>query len=110
LWPRSYGLVEGQPEFSDLHNLRPADTNVNSSRGNKFFGDCTLSKVKSCMVPAHQEAAPDTATDFNSWTPPAQVRGDVARALLYMAVRYGSEQPSGILSLALSDSPSMDKI
>jgi len=46
---------------------------VNSSRGNKFFGDCTLSKVKSCMVPAHQEAAPDTATDFNSWTPPAQV-------------------------------------
>jgi hypothetical protein len=73
LWPRSYGLVEGQPEFSDLHNLRPADTNVNSSRGNKFFGDCTLSKVKSCMVPAHQEAAPDTATDFNSWTPPAQV-------------------------------------
>lgn len=109
MWPRSYGLVEGQPEFSDLHNLRPADTNVNSSRGNKFFGDCTLSKVKSCMVPAHQEAAPDTATDFNSWTPPAQVRGDVARALLYMAVRYGSEQPSGILSLGLSDSPSMEK-
>lgn len=27
LWPRSYGLLEGRPEFTDLHNLRPADAN-----------------------------------------------------------------------------------
>lgn len=27
LWPRSYGLIHGHPEFTDLHNLRPADVN-----------------------------------------------------------------------------------
>lgn len=27
LWPRSFGLTLGLPQFSDLHNLRPADVN-----------------------------------------------------------------------------------
>lgn len=27
LWPRSYGLRRGHPEYNDLHNLRPADAN-----------------------------------------------------------------------------------
>ncbi|KAK9097836.1 hypothetical protein Syun_024881 [Stephania yunnanensis] len=35
------------------------------------------------------------------------VRGDIARALLYMAVRYGFNQNNESLNLHLSDSPSM---
>lgn len=107
LWPRSYGLEEGRPEFTDVHNLRPADVNVNSSRGNKYFGDCTARMTPRCLIPANREAAADTATDANTWRPPSQVRGDIARAVFYMAVRYGIEQPSGSLNLQLSDSPSV---
>ncbi|KAL2612721.1 hypothetical protein R1flu_024413 [Riccia fluitans] len=104
LWPRSFGLIEGQPGFSDLHNLRPADTNVNSSRGNKAYGDCSTQAVQ-CIVPANKEAAPDTGTNKDIWMPPGEVRGDIARAVFYMAVRYGSEQPAGIKALSLSNSP-----
>ncbi|KAL3680353.1 hypothetical protein R1sor_023309 [Riccia sorocarpa] len=107
LWPRSYGLIEGQPGFTDLHNLRPADTNVNSSRGNKAFGDCSTQAVQ-CTVPANKEAAPDTGTNRDIWMPPGEVRGDIARAVLYMAVRYGSEQPTGIKALSLSNSPDVE--
>jgi hypothetical protein len=36
-----------------------------------------------------------------------QVRGDVARSLMYMAVSYGSGQKDGTPHLELSDSPSI---
>ncbi|CAI5483711.1 unnamed protein product [Closterium sp. Yama58-4] len=105
LWPRSYGLTQGRPEFSDLHILRPADVNVNSARGNKWYGECT-STDGTCMVPANREAAADTATNKDVWTPPTEVRGDIARALLYMAVRYDGSVP-GELDLELSDNPKL---
>eukprot|EP00270_Netrium_digitus_P008607 TRINITY_DN2585_c0_g1_i5.p1 TRINITY_DN2585_c0_g1~~TRINITY_DN2585_c0_g1_i5.p1 ORF type:complete len:583 (-),score=127.13 TRINITY_DN2585_c0_g1_i5:107-1855(-) len=104
LWPRSFGLVQGQPEFSDLHNLRPADVNLNSSRGNKIYGICT----SECTTPANREAAADTAANKELWTPPGQVRGDIARALMYMAVRYDGSTP-GTFDLELSDEPSVAK-
>eukprot|EP00850_Spirogloea_muscicola_P006715 SM000032S12099 [mRNA] locus=s32:544543:547272:+ [translate_table: standard] len=106
LWPRSYGLVAGHPEFSDLHNIRPADINVNSSRGNKWYGECSPVVDRACLQPANIEAAPDTATNHDVWTPPAQVRGDIARALLYMAVRYEGQDPN-TFNLELSDKPSI---
>ncbi|KAH9304754.1 hypothetical protein KI387_009158, partial [Taxus chinensis] len=70
LWPRSYGLITG-PELTDLHNLHPSDVNVNSSRGNKYYGECLPSSTD-CLSPANPEAAPDTATDKESWTPPTK--------------------------------------
>ncbi|KAG5099770.1 hypothetical protein JHK82_044822 [Glycine max] len=38
-----------------------------------------------------------------------QVRGDIARALMYMAVCYGFQQPRGIPGLHLSDAPNVEK-
>nr|TKW39088.1 hypothetical protein SEVIR_1G155800v2 [Setaria viridis] len=105
LWPRSYGLTYG-PSLTDLHNIRPADVNVNSSRGNKYFGECTATSIN-CVRPANHEAASDTETDTEKWAPPFQVRGDVARSLMYMAVSYGSGQKDGAPHLELSDSPSI---
>ncbi|KAK9099868.1 hypothetical protein Scep_023298 [Stephania cephalantha] len=104
LWPRSYGVSSGAA-LTDLHNIRPADVNVNSSRGNKYYGECLSSNA--CVKPASKEAAYDTETDNERWAPPSQVRGDIARALLYMAVRYGFNQNNESLNLHLSDSPSM---
>ncbi|CAO2841802.1 unnamed protein product [Amaranthus hypochondriacus] len=107
LWPRSYGLTR-RPSLTDLHNIRPADVNVNSSRGNKYFGECQVESTR-CVKPANKEAASDTETDVKIWAPPKQVRGDVARAVMYMAVRYGFQQPAKGPNLRLSDSPSMVK-
>ncbi len=86
LWPNSYGLDKVNPAYSDLHNLRAADWSVNSSRSNLFYdtSDETDEKYKN---PAHSEA-PNATRDSNSWQPPPEVRGDVARAAFYMDLRY----------------------
>ncbi|KAI5568614.1 hypothetical protein BDE02_12G025800 [Populus trichocarpa] len=105
LWPRSYGLISG-PSLTDLHNIRPADVNVNSSRGNKYYGECNKKSIR-CLKPANKEAAFDTETDKERWTPPTKVRGDIARAIMYMAECYGLHQPGG-QNLHLSDSPSIE--
>ncbi|XP_049933066.1 uncharacterized protein LOC116250802 isoform X2 [Nymphaea colorata] len=80
LWPRSYGLARG-PSLTDLHNLRPADVNVNSSRGNKFYGEC-LHEDNSCLRPANSEAAPDTEADKERWAPPVQFVEVVVSSLI----------------------------
>ena len=86
LWPNSYGLDSVPPAYSDLHNLKPCDSNVNSSRGNKVY-DVSDRNADSFRTPGHAEA-PGTTADSDSWEPPPEVRGDVARAAFYMATRY----------------------
>eukprot|EP00899_Mesostigma_viride_P021847 jgi/Mesvir1/29664/Mv21505-RA.1 len=95
LWPRSIGLRKEGGEFTDLHHLRPADWNVNAARGNKAFDACTPGTLR-CVSPGHPEASSDTAADDDSWQPPAVARGDIARALLYMAVAYEAPEPGAI--------------
>jgi endonuclease I len=98
LWPNSYGLDDVEPAFSDLHNLRACDANVNSSRGNKFY-DLSNRLTAGYRFPAHAEA-PRCSADSDSWEPPADQRGDLARALFYMDVRYegdASNEPDLVL-------------
>jgi len=86
LWCNSYGLDGHEPAYSDLNNLRAEDMDVNSIRGNKFF-DISDTTSPDYRMPAHVEA-PLASTDTDSWEPPASVKGDIARALFYMTVRY----------------------
>ena len=86
LWPNSYGIDEDMPAYSDLHNLRPEDVNVNSARGNKFY-DLSDTNDPVYRKPGFVEA-PLTSTDSDSWEPPDMVKGDIARAMFYMDVRY----------------------
>lgn len=83
LWPQSMG-AKRRPAKSDMHHIFAADQNVNSSRGNKYFDDC----VEDCR--SHAEA-PDAHYDSSSWESPDGVKGDVARALFYMDVRYSGD-------------------
>jgi endonuclease I len=79
VWAKShgdFGTAEGPG--TDLHHLRPSDVKVNSIRGNKDF-DNGGSAV---------EGAPGNSTDDDSFEPRDAVKGDVARMILYMAVRY----------------------
>ena len=99
LWPNSYGIDDEAPAFSDLHNLRPVDANVNSSRGNKLFDDSSAADGN-LTIPAHPEA-PGNSRDTDSWEPPDSKKGDVARAAFYMAIRY--EGVDGEPDLELTD-------
>jgi serine protease len=79
VWPRSHGLEDDDElAHNDLHHLRPADRTVNSSRGNKDFDDGGT---------PHHEATGSSA-DADSFEPRDAVKGDIARMLFYMDVRY----------------------
>jgi endonuclease I len=92
LWPDSYGLDGREPAYSDLQNLRAEDMTVNSERANKFF-DVSSQADGGYKNPAHSEALL-ASCDNNSWQPPAVVRGDIARAMFYMATRYTGDVSS----------------
>ena len=75
---------------TDLHHLRAEDVTVNGTRGNKDF-DNGGTAVSGCT---------DCWTDSDSFEPRDAVKGDVARMLFYMAVRY--EGDDGFTDLELS--------
>ncbi|WP_329217631.1 endonuclease [Streptomyces sp. NBC_01485] len=79
VWAKSHGdFGEVTGPGTDLHHLRPADVQVNSIRGNKDFdnGGSTVS------------GGGGSLTDSDSFEPRDADKGDVARMILYMAVRY----------------------
>ncbi|WEH43371.1 endonuclease [Streptomyces sp. NBC_01218] len=79
VWAKSHGdFGTATGPGTDLHHLRPADVQVNSIRGNKDF-DNGGSQVS---------GAPGNYTDADSFEPRDADKGDVARMILYMAVRY----------------------
>lgn len=105
IWPKSRGVEYTGPDFTDIHHLKPSDANVNSARSNSYFGACGIAEpLVECVIPAHSEAAVDTASDSVTFEPPAIVRGDVARAIFYMDVRYSDQNNDG-LDLSVTDCP-----
>lgn len=79
VWAQSHGnFGTSAGPGTDIHHLRPEDVQVNSIRGNKDF-DNGGSSVS---------GAPGNYTDSDSFEPRDAVKGDVARMILYMAVRY----------------------
>ncbi|MDC0316567.1 endonuclease [Verrucomicrobia bacterium] len=92
IWPNSYGIDKRGPAYSDLHNLQPADASVNTSRSNKIY-DFSDTKDANFKKPGHPEAKM-TNKDSDSWEPPVEVRGDIARAVFYMDIRYNGDNPN----------------
>ena len=92
VWPQSHGSFgTSTGPGTDLHHLRPTDVQVNSTRGNKDFdeGGSTVSGCSACL------------TDGDSFEPPDAVKGDVARMVMYMSVRY--EGGDGFADLEAND-------
>lgn len=85
VWAKSHGGFESDAYagFSDLHALRPARPDVNSARWHLDFDEGGLPYSDSgCKI-----------VDGYSFEPRDAVKGDVARALFYMAVRYEGDDP-----------------
>ncbi|BDU51382.1 endonuclease [Haliovirga abyssi] len=87
-WNREHVWAKTHGDFgtkmgpgTDLHHIRVADVSVNSDRGSKEFdnGGTPNSEATECN------------SDSDSWEPRDEVKGDIARMLFYMAVRYEGE-------------------
>lgn len=93
-WPKSYGFPKDGSDnsaYTDTHHLFIANSNYNSSRSNKPYANCT----SGCEERATQAnnnrggtSSESNLTATGTWQTWSGRKGDVARALLYMDVRY----------------------
>lgn len=87
VWPQSLGTFTTSNCGSDLHHLRPADSKVNSTRGNLPYGVVTnTSGYKTALSASGTTAGYYTSSYYE---PLDNVKGDIARILLYVYVRWG---------------------
>jgi len=97
-WPKSLGFPddgEGNYPYTDLHMLMLSAIDYNASRGNLPFGDCSASCSEfptgayagqgggSGVFPGNSNWS--NGVIWQVWT---KLKGNVARAVLYMDVRY----------------------
>lgn len=98
VWAKSHGdFGTAAGPGTDLHHLRATDVSVNSSRGNLDFDNGGVS---------HSEAT-ECKYDSDSWEPRDSVKGDIARMLFYMTVRY--EGDNGEVDLELNEKVNNNK-
>lgn len=86
VWPKSHGFPNPKDTaYTDLHHLRPADRSTNSARNTRSFDKCLniyFDNAKTVETECY------TSSTKWAWEPPDEVKGDVARMIFYMAVRY----------------------
>jgi endonuclease I len=95
-WNREHVWAQSHGDFgttagpgTDLHHLRPEDVAVNALRGNLDFDNGGSAA----------SGAGGNYYDSDSWEPRSAVKGDVARMLFYMAVRYEGDDAFANLEL-----------
>ncbi len=88
VWPKSLGGDNTSGGGADLHHIRPSDATVNSTRGNKKYGNLNGGSATYGSNPATGVLGGYSGTYFE---PLDNVKGDVARICLYVYVRWGSE-------------------
>ena len=95
VWAKSHGDFDTNPGAgTDAHHLRPSDISINNARSNKDFDNGGVIYVDA-------DGTTECKYDIDSWEPRDAVKGDVARMLLYMSVRYEGE--NGEVDLELID-------
>ena len=111
-WPKSYGFPDNGPElnypYTDMHHLFLADSDYNFNRSNKPFADCGSNCVEHATdANADRGGNGGGYPGDSNWTDGEYTngrwevwqhrRGDIARAMFYMDVRYagGSHTETG---------------
>jgi hypothetical protein len=87
-WPQSLGVKNG-PAKSDMHHLFPVDSHANSVRGNFPFGEVERVDWSSGESKRGRDKNGDMVFE-----PPDSHKGNVARALFYIADVYGLRIPA----------------
>ncbi len=121
-WPNSLGFANNSlAAYTDTHMLWLSDTNQNSSRGNKPFANCPASSgctelqteanngVGGPGQPNRVKTPDGNTGSFEVWN---HRKGEMARAMFYMAIRYEGiaaedAHDGNIPDLELTDSRSL---
>lgn len=94
--PQSRG-AKSDPARSDMHHLFPSDSMANNIRGNYIFAEinnenhdklCESSEIGDAVDPFS-----GSTTGYRAFLPPAEHRGNVARALFYSAIVHNYSMP-----------------
>ncbi|MBF25823.1 MAG: hypothetical protein CMP49_04835 [Flavobacteriales bacterium] len=105
VWPKSHGDFDAGdpfevPLFTDAHNLKPVDYSMNNLIGDKDFdngGDIVYNGI-------NETTCLSTSSTFE---PRDEVKGDIARIILYMDIRYegGDNEPNLVIMDDLTTYP-----
>ena len=84
VWAKSHGFPnEVDTPYTDLHHIKPADKTVNSARNNRAFDEGDIPYFDGGIVPTDCYKSEEY-----TWEPPDNVKGDIARMIFYMDIRY----------------------
>ncbi len=105
-WPKSFGISDTGADTSDLFNLRACRRSVNSSRNNRTYAQALTTGPHAATAPPN---CPQCLYDYDEgqgglWTPRPSEKGDLARGIFYMAVRYDGRDSSST-DLEVADVP-----
>ena len=96
VWAKSRGdFGTSRPMGTDVHNLRASNIDVNSTRSNYSFENCTSNSCEQTYGNSYSSSA-------LVFEPRDEDKGDVARIIFYMVVRY--EGDSGEEDLEMTES------
>lgn len=107
-WPKSYGFPsDGSTNYAytDTHHLFIADSSYNSSRSNKPFDNCAVGCSTKITLDNNNRGGTSAESNLTegsgsegSWQTWNSRKGDVARALMYLSVRYegGAHGDTGV--------------
>ncbi|GAA4816211.1 hypothetical protein GCM10011365_00950 [Marinicella pacifica] len=108
-WPQSYGFSSGalgsdNTARTDAHHLMMSDVGYNGNRGNLYFDNCDSGCTNDVTTANHGQGGPgiNNKYDSNSYEVWDFRKGDIARAMFYMDVRYAGDV-SGEVDLQLTD-------
>jgi PKD repeat protein/endonuclease I len=122
-WPKSYGFPNDGANnypYTDCHHLFASDTTYNADRGNLPFGDCGAGCTERATLANDGRGGGSGVFPGNSnwfsgsgytgvWQTWSGRKGDLARAILYMDLRYegGTHGSTGVFEpdLRLTNDP-----
>ena len=90
VWPKSKGFWDTSKGGADMHHIRPTDNKINSTRSSLPFGEVSGGKQaigNNGMLGGYYGGG--------AFEPLDNVKGDVARIIMYMFVHYNSPSTLG---------------
>ena len=101
VWAQSIGWFSTSDAGADAHHLRPEDPTVNSTRGNLPFGKVTGGK-QAMLSSANGGGGSNCYYGGGYFEPQDAAKGDVARILFYLFVRYSEADRYNVTVIAQS--------
>ena len=94
VWPQSLsgGLYGESGAGADIHHIRPTISSINSSRSNRLFTEFEVVEVSYNEKYYNGTLVAYMNEDY--WEPLDNVKGDIARILMYLYMHYSKEVDS----------------